>query len=206
MFDLRLFQKNRFYLEKSFRKRHMDEAILKEAEKIVVSSLEILQEVERLRCLKDTHSSEIAQCKAQGNAEQMQEKVLAMRQLGEALGLLEVELEAVQRTFEAVLLQIPNFLHSSVPEGATSDANVVMRSWGKIPEFSFKPRDHVELGERLGILNFERGSKVAGARFCVYQGAGAILERALIQFMLDLHTREHGYQEVIVPFWSIKRV
>jgi len=200
MFDLRLFQENRSYLEKSFRKRHMDEAILKEAEKIVASRLEILQEVERLRCLKNTHSSEIAQCKAQGNAEQMQEKVLAMRQLGEALGFLEVQLEAVQRTFEAVLLQIPNFLHSSVPEGATSDANVVMRSWGKIPEFSFNPRDHVELGERLGILNFERASKVAGARFCVYQGAGAILERALIQFMLDLHTREHGYQEVIVPF------
>jgi seryl-tRNA synthetase len=198
--DASWFQENRFSLEASFRKRHMDASILEESEKIVLRRLEILQEVERLRCFKNTHSSEIAQWKAQGDVEKMQAQVSKMRQLGEEIRLLEVELDSVQRTFEVVLLQIPNFLHASVPEGATSDANVLLRSWGKPREFSFVPRDHVELGERLGILDFERASKLAGARFCVYRGAGAVLERALIQFMLDLHTREHGYQEAIVPF------
>ena len=98
------------------------------------------------------------------------------------------------------LLNIPNLPHTSVPPGYTSADNLEIRRWGRIPEFSFQARAHWELAEKLGILDFERAGKVTGTRFTFYKGAGARLERALINFMLDLHTREHSYEEIFPPF------
>jgi seryl-tRNA synthetase len=99
-----------------------------------------------------------------------------------------------------LLLRVPNLFHESVPIGESEADNVVIREWGRRPEFDFEPRPHYEIGEALGIMDFERAARVAGSRFAFLTGAGARLERALVQFMLDLHTREHGYREVYAPF------
>lgn len=113
---------------------------------------------------------------------------------------LDDEINKKEEAIKNILLTIPNLPHSTVPEGKTSEDNKEIRKVGAIPHFSFKPREHSEIGELLGILDFERGSKLAGARFTLYKGTGALLERALINFMLDAHTRENGYIEVLPPF------
>ena len=112
---------------------------------------------------------------------------------------LEKAAEEYDTRMKGMLVGIPNMLHSSVPAGKSSDDNVEVRRWGKAPEFNFTPKPHWELGEQLGILDLERAAKLSGARFAVYWDAGARLERALANFMLDVHTREHGYTEVLPP-------
>jgi seryl-tRNA synthetase len=123
-----------------------------------------------------------------------------LRKLGDDVKALEAEVAAVDAELEELLLAVPNTPHDSVPDGAGSEDNPVRRSWGEKPRFDFTPKPHWDLGTALGILDFERASKLSGARFAVLWGAGARLERALIAFMLDLHTREHGYTEVYPPF------
>jgi seryl-tRNA synthetase len=123
-----------------------------------------------------------------------------MRQVATDVKTVESELEAVLGELSELLLFLPNLPDDAVPEGASADDNVVVRTWGEPPAFDFEPVEHWTLGERLGILDFERAVKVTGARFTVYRGAGARLERALISFMLDLHTAEHGYTEILPPF------
>lgn len=123
-----------------------------------------------------------------------------MRQVATDIKTVESELEGVMSALEEQLLFLPNLPDEAVPEGAGAEDNVVVRTWGEPPTFDFEPVEHWTLGERLGILDFERAAKVTGARFTVYRGAGARLERALISFMLDLHTTEHGYTEILPPF------
>ena len=123
-----------------------------------------------------------------------------MRQVATDIKTVESELEGVMSALEEQLLFLPNLPDEAVPEGAGAEDNVVVRTWGEPPTFDFEPLEHWTLGERLGILDFERAAKVTGARFTVYRGAGARLERALISFMLDLHTTEHGYTEILPPF------
>jgi seryl-tRNA synthetase len=113
---------------------------------------------------------------------------------------LEKAAEECDARMTEVLVGIPNMPHASVPVGRSAEANVEVRRWGAPPKFDFTPRPHWELGERLGILDLERAAKISGARFAVYWGAGARLERALANFMLDVHTREHGYTEVLPPY------
>jgi len=125
-----------------------------------------------------------------------------MREVGATIARLKGELESVESELTALLHGLPNLPHPTVPDGATAEQNRVERSWGEKPRFDFEPRAHWDLGTALGILDFERAAKVAGARFAVAFGAGARLERALIQFMLELHTREHGYLEVLPPFMT----
>jgi seryl-tRNA synthetase len=124
----------------------------------------------------------------------------AMRLLGERVATLEAELQETETRLKGVMLELPNVPADSVPTGRSSEDNAVVRTWGEPPSFGFTPKAHWEIGPALGILDFERAAKVAGARFALYVGAGARLERALIQFMLELHTREHGYTEVLPPF------
>ncbi|WDT78435.1 MAG: serine--tRNA ligase [Candidatus Manganitrophus sp.] len=123
-----------------------------------------------------------------------------MKEVAQQIEQLEGELKKTEEEIGPFLLRLPNLPHSSVPVGKDERDNQEIRRWGAPPPFSFKPKPHWEIGEELGILDFERGAKIAGARFTLYKGAGARLERALINFMLDLHTREHGYQEVLPPF------
>ncbi len=123
----------------------------------------------------------------------------AMKQLGDRIKEIEGGLRGVENTLTDLALRIPNLPHGTVPAGADSSANLEVRRWGTLPAFSTPPKPHWELGEALGVLDFDRASKIAGARFAVLTGTGARLERALINFMLDRHTTQHGYREVLPP-------
>ena len=123
-----------------------------------------------------------------------------MRQVSARIKEQEAGLPDVERRMDEMLLSIPNIPDPSVPEGKGEEDNPTIRTWGDRPAFSFPVRDHVDIGTGLDILDFDRAAKIAGARFCLLKGAGALLERALINFMLDVHTREHGYTEVLPPF------
>jgi seryl-tRNA synthetase len=128
-----------------------------------------------------------------------QSLVPRMRALAEETRRLMAEAEELRRQLDDLLLRVPNVFHESVPIGETEDDNVVLRKWGEVPRFDFKPLPHYDIAEALGIMDFERASRVAGSRFAFLRGAGARLERALVQFMLDLHTTEHGYTELFPP-------
>jgi seryl-tRNA synthetase len=157
----------------------------------------LLREGESLKALRNTVSDEIAKIKDKSQA---QDKILEMREVSHRIKALDDELKTVDEDLQAFLLTVPNVPHQSTPAGASEHDNVLVRSWGEPKEFSFTAKPHWEVGEELGILDFECGAKLTGARFTLYRGAGARLERALINFMLDLHTGEHGYEEVLPPF------
>ncbi|MGC9109587.1 MAG: serine--tRNA ligase [Caldimicrobium sp.] len=160
----------------------------------------LLQEVEALRHERREKSEEIGRLKKAGKialAETIAEQV---RNLGEKLKVLEEELKRVEKELFENLAAIPNIPHESVPYGESDKDNVVIKKFGDPPSFSFQPRPHWELGEILGIFDFERAAKITGSRFTVYYREGALLERALINFMLDLHIKKHRYTEVLPPF------
>jgi seryl-tRNA synthetase len=155
-------------------------------------------ESEQLKARRNTESGEIAKLKKQGaDTSEQQQKVRAM---GERMAALDEKVKALDESFRTMLAGIPNIPHESVPVGKTADDNVEVRRWGQPRQFDFEPKAHWDLGPELGILDLERAAKITGARFAVYWGVGARLERALISFMLDVHTREHGYTEVLPPF------
>lgn len=159
---------------------------------------EILQELETLRSRRNQVSKEIGALKKQGgDASELLEE---MKKVGDSTKGLEEKLKEVEPQLDSLLLNIPNVPHESVPVGQTEDDNELVRSWGEPQKFDFEPLPHWEVGERLGILDFERAAKIAGARFVVLKGLGARLERALISFFLDVHTGDHGYEEVLPPF------
>jgi seryl-tRNA synthetase len=160
----------------------------------------LLPEVEGLKREQNTSGDEVARARRQGNdVTKIQE---ASRQRSQQIKQLSVELDSVEQRRNRGLLAIPNLPHSSVPVGKSAAENVEVRRHGTLREFSFPAQPHWDLGPALGIIDFERGTKIAGARFTVLMRAGARLERALINFMLDLHTREHGYTEVQPPFMA----
>jgi len=157
-----------------------------------------LTEAERLRAFRKSESAEISKLRRAGqDTAEQQRKV---REIGDRIAALEAEAKRLDESFRDLLASVPNLPHPSVPVGATEADNVEIRRWGQPPRFDFPPQAHWDLGPRLGILDLERAAKIARARFAVYWGAGARLERALINFMLDVHTREHGYTEVLPPF------
>lgn len=158
---------------------------------------EILQEAEQWRAKRNQVSDLIARKKK--NKEDAAVEIAEMRKVSARIKELEATLEGKEEALRQLLMEIPNLPHESVVIGKGEEDNLEIRRWGKIPEFSFPPRPHWEIGEELGILDFDRGAKIAGARFTLYKREGALLERALINFMLDLHTKEHGYQEVLPP-------
>jgi seryl-tRNA synthetase len=154
-------------------------------------------QVEHLRADLKKGSDEVARLKRQKLPSEA--AVAAMKQLGERIAEVESALRIIEEQLDEIALRIPNLPHQSVPAGTGPEHNVEMRRWGAPPTFSVPPQTHWDLGERLGILDFDRAAKIAGARFAVLTGDGARLERALINFMLDLHTTEHGYREVLPP-------
>jgi len=151
-----------------------------------------------LRAQRNTRSKAIGQAKAQG--QDLAPLMREVESLGAELEHAEAALASVQSGLERLALELPNLLDDSVPAGTDSEANVEVRRRGEQPQFAFKPSDHVTIGERLGGLDFEAAARLSGARFVVVRGATARLHRALAQFMLDLHTREHGYTEVCPPY------
>ena len=160
----------------------------------------VRQEWEESRALRNKTSDEIAEMKKRG--EDAGEKIQEMKQVSARIKELDEKIKSLEEAVRNLLAQVPNLPHESVPVGPDESANAVVREVGEIPEFDFDVKDHVDLGAGLGILDPERASKIAGARFTNYYGEGALLERALINFMLHVHTREHGYLEIIPPFMA----
>ena len=160
----------------------------------------LLQEVEALRHERREKSEEIGRLKKAGETSLAQTIAEQVRNIGDRLKILEEELKAVEKELFENLAAIPNIPHESVPYGESDKDNVVIKKFGDPPSFSFQPRPHWELGEILGIFDFERAAKITGSRFTVYYREGALLERALINFMLDLHIKKHRYTEVLPPF------
>lgn len=157
----------------------------------------LLRESEALKALRNTVSEEIARIKDKSQA---QDRILEMREVSQKIKGMDEELKQVDDELGLFLLTVPNLPHPATPLGASEAENVEVRSWGEPKQPAFTARPHWEIGESLRILDFECGAKLTGARFTLYRGAGARLERALINFMLDLHTGQHGYTEVLPPF------
>jgi len=159
---------------------------------------DILQEVEKLRSDRNTVSKDIGEKKKK--KEDASEQIARMGEVSAHIKSLDDELKKVEEELNAMVMVIPNIPHESVEYGTSSEDNPVVRVWGEKPQFSFTPKPHWDIGEDLKILDFERGAKITGARFTLYMGMGAMLERAIINFMLDLHIFDHGYTEVLAPF------
>ncbi|MEI7638357.1 MAG: serine--tRNA ligase, partial [Syntrophus sp. (in: bacteria)] len=159
---------------------------------------DILQEVEKLRNDRNTVSKDIGEKKKK--KEDASEQIARMGEVSTRIKSLDEELKKVEEELNAMVMVIPNIPHESVEYGTSSEDNPVIRVWGEKPRFSFAPKPHWDIGEDLKILDFERGAKITGARFTLYMGLGAMLERAIINFMLDLHIFDHGYTEVLAPF------
>ena len=159
---------------------------------------EIQVKVESLRNERNERSKAIGKAKAAG--EDIAPLTRQVSELGQALDAAETSLEGVQERLNALLAGLPNLLHPSVPDGADETSNVEVRRWGDPPKFDFEAKDHIALGEQLGLVDFEAAAKLSGSRFVVLRGAAARLHRALVQFMLDVHTQEHGYAEYYVPY------
>jgi len=157
-----------------------------------------IQEWERLRALQKKVSDEVSKRKRE--EKDASELISEMKKVSREIKDLDKMVEEKEKALQDFLLLIPNLPHHTVPKGTDSSENAEVRGWGEIPKFDFEPKPHWDLGEELGILDFKSGAKIAGARFTLYWDLGAKLERALINFMLDLHTREHGYREVLPPF------
>ncbi len=201
MIDRALLRDNPDLIRASLARRHydydLDALIALEARR-----RELLQ-VENLRARRNELSKQIGQImRAGGDASEMRAQVHA---LNEQIAAQEQELEEVEARFQEMMATLPNLLHPDVPEGAGEEDNVELYRWGEPRRFDFEPKPHWELGERLGILDTERAAKMAQARFVMDVGPGAALERALINLMLDTHTRKHGYIEVLPPFLNNER-
>jgi seryl-tRNA synthetase len=160
----------------------------------------ILLEVEELKRQRNKASERVAQMKR--DKEDASGLIVEMKAVSQKIKGLDEPLSGHEQDLRSILMSLPNLPHPSVPVGASSEDNPVVRTVGETPLFDFKPLDHWDIGERLGILDFERAAKIAGARFALYLGHGARLERALINFMLDIQTNEHGYLEVLPPFMT----
>lgn len=158
----------------------------------------LIQESEKMKSERNELSNEIARLRKSGT--DAGNKISHLRDLGKNIEVLEQDLRVVEKEWEDALLVIPNVPHESVPVGTSDTDNKEVKIWGEKPSFDFAPLPHWDIGEKLDILDFKRAAKITGSRFTLYKAGGALLERALINFMLDLHTREHGYTEVLPPF------
>jgi seryl-tRNA synthetase len=196
MLDLKFIRENPDLLKKSIKDRGLKldlDGLIKSDD----SRRKILSELEGLRAQKNTANDEItALLKAKRDAKL---KISSMKKIAEDIDRLEEKLKEVNAELEKQLLLIPNIPHTSIPVGDASCKKTV-RSWGELPKFDFKPVTHIELSQHLDIIDFVRAAKITGSNFILYKGLGAKLERALINFMLDLHTKKHGYTEVFPPF------
>jgi seryl-tRNA synthetase len=199
MLDLNFVRDHLELVEKKLRNRGADPAaLLGDFRALDQRRRERITEAEQLKARRNKLSEEVARLKKSGqDATAVMEETRALKARMEEL---EAAAAASEEELRAMLTSIPNLCRDEVPVGRDETANVEEKKWGTIPEFAFQPRPHWELGEQLAILDLNRAAKISGARFAVYWGDGAKLERALISFMLDLHTREHGYTEVLPPF------
>ena len=199
MLDLNFVRENLPLVEEKLRQRGMNPAaVLKDFSEVDTLRRQAITEAETSKAQRNKASEEIGKLKKAGlDASAAMEQTKELREKIQALEQTAADLDARLRD---ILTGIPNLPHASVPVGRSADDNVEIRRWGTPPKFDFAPKPHWDLGAELGILDLERAVKLTGARFAVYWDLGAKLERALMNFMLDLHTREHGYTEVLPPY------
>ena len=197
MLDLNFVRDNLDLVKQKMRERGLTE-ILGDFESLDRDRRRLLMEVEGRKARRNKASDEIATLKRQ--KQDASARIADMKALGIDIQELDEQAKACDERLREVLRLVPNVPHSSVPVGRTSGDNQEVRRWGTPRQFDFPPQAHWDLGPALGILDFERATKITGARFAVYSGIGARLERALANFMLDMHTREHGYTEILPPF------
>lgn len=197
MLDIKWIEQNRILVEKALKDRTQS-FDLEHLLSFNDQRKKIQAEFELLRARQNQASKEIS--RLQKEKKDSGAILAEMKKLSEEIHALSSKQGDVESEINSMLLSLPNIPHHTVPIASEPTGNLQIREWGEKPSFSFKPKEHVELGEKLGILDFERGAKIAGARFTLYRGTGALLERALINFMLDIHTKEHGYEEVLPPF------
>lgn len=197
MLDIKYLRQNIDFVSEKMRERGQD-MNLESFIALDAGRREIIREVEGLRGERNAVSKQIGEKKK--NGEDATDIIVRMGLVSARIRELDEALKKTDEDLDAILMTIPNLPHESVVCGTGVGDNPVVRVWGEKPQFSFTPRPHWEIGESLKILDFTRGAKITGARFTLYRGFGARLERALINFMLDLHTQEHGYTEVLPPF------
>ncbi|WP_246946177.1 serine--tRNA ligase [Bacillus pinisoli] len=198
MLDLKYLRANFEVVKDRLKFRGEDLSDLGKFEDLDQKRRTLIAEAEELKSKRNEVSQQISKLKRE--KQDADSLIVEMREVGDRIKVLDDELREVEQELEQLLLSIPNIPHESVPIGETEDDNVTVRTWGEIPQFSFEPKAHWDIATGLEILDFERAGKVTGSRFVFYKGLGARLERALINFMMDLHADEHGYQEVIPPF------
>jgi seryl-tRNA synthetase len=198
MLDIKLIRENPELVRQALEKRG-DSFALDSIIEIDGRYRSLLRQTEELRARHNETSKQLGKSK-----EKPPQLIAQMRQLGEQISSLQQQTREAKAGLDSVLLELPNIPHRSVPLGGGVDDNVVLRTWGKPRELSFEPLPHWELGEKLGIIDFQQGVKLSGTRFYVLKGLGARLQRALISFMLDVHVNEHGYKEIYPPF-MVKR-
>jgi len=196
MLDINLIRENPELVRTSLKNRQMDSSPVDEILRLDEQRRALLTEVEKLKAERNTVSKEISKMK---DATERESRITAMREVGDRIAALDKEVADVDAELTSLTSALPNVPDERTPIGASEDENVVLRTVGEIPEFDFEPKAHWDLGPALGIIDFERGTKITGSRFYVLSGAGARLQRALIAFMLDIHIRQ-GYTEKYLPF------
>jgi len=195
MLDLKLIRDNPDLVRAGVRKKHRDVAIVDRVLDVDRRRRELVQEVERLRAEQNKASAEITRLAGEAR----ERRIADMREVSTRIKTLEPELKRLEEELERALLELPNLPHDSVPPGKDASENVPLRHWGTQPQFDFPPLDHVDIGNRLGIIDMERGAKVSGSRFYYLKGAGVLLEQALMRCGLDLLMAE-GFTPVVTPF------
>lgn len=198
MLELRFIRENIELVKEKTRLRGIEDARVDEFAAIDQKRRDNLSELENLRGKRKTVSQEIGKLKKAG---QDAESLMAeTREMGDRITELEKNLATIEEDLNDIVMTIPNLCHDSTPLGKDDSENAEFKKWGKVPEFSFEPKPHWQLGEASDTIDFERAAKLSGARFAILKGFGSKLERALTNFMLDLHTQKHGYVEVLPPF------
>jgi len=200
MLDLNYVRENIDKVREALHARRADTTALDDFRRADDERRRVIAESDQLNAQRNASSREIGALMKEGKNEEAERRRSEVATLKEHIAELDQRRAAAETRIHDLLATLPNIPHDTVPTGDDESANVEVRRWGKPPEFSFEPKDHVDLGNALGILDLERATKIASARFAILNGAGARLERALINFMLDVHTREHGYLETLPPF------
>lgn len=198
MLDMKYLRSNFEEVKERLKFRGEDMSAFDDFESLDQKRRELIQQTEELKSKRNTVSQEVARLKKE--KQDADALIAEMREVGESIKTLDAELRNVDEKLESLLLRMPNIPHESVPAGESEDDNVEVRKWGEVPQFHFEAKPHWDLATELDLLDFERAGKVTGSRFTFYKGAGAKLERALISFMLDLHTEKHGYTEMMPPY------
>ena len=200
MLELRFIRENIDLVREKTARRGIDPSLVDRFAEIDGQRLRILSEVENLKNRRNTVSRDIAEFKKSGENDKAEPLISEMKEVSARIKDLDTELATIQDQLQDIVMSIPNLCDDSVPEGADDSDNVEVRKWGELPQFSFTPLPHWEIGEQQDIIDFSTSAKLAGARFALLKGFASRLSRALVNFFLDLHTQKHGYTEILPPF------